>query len=92
MSREEQVRFDLGGWHRGQARATPLAEAKQESCGTCLFFQPELKPLSRRPEGYCLAQYNRPRLTTDEPCNKWRPDQAAPASEPRSKRVSNGRS
>lgn len=70
---QRQLSFDLGGWQRGQARATPLATAPQESCGTCRFFEPELKPLSRKPEGYCLAQYNRPRLTTDEPCSRWRP-------------------
>lgn len=68
-----QLHFDLGGWSQGQANETPLGSAPQETCGSCRSFEPELKPLSRQPEGYCLAQYNRPRLTTDEPCSRWRP-------------------
>lgn len=73
MPEEQQLTFDLGGWPKSQAKATPLAEAPKESCGTCRFFEPELRPLSRKPEGYCLRDYNRPRLTTDEPCSRWRP-------------------
>lgn len=72
MSKEEQLGFDFRGWSQTQANETPLGSAPQETCGSCRSFEPELKPLSRKPEGYCLAQYNRPRLTTDKPCSRWR--------------------